>query len=129
MQIKIFLPTHILINEKCSKVVAEDETGLFCLLPKHIDYVSHLVPSIVSFVDAEGKEKFVATDKAVLTKQGEEVRICTARGFVSNNIDEINKKIKEEFLVANEGEEYKEAQSALAHLEIGIMRHLMTLGK
>lgn len=128
MQLKIFLPTHILINEPCNKIIAEDQNGLFCLLPRHIDYVSHLVPSVVSFISADGTEKFVATDKAVLVKQGEDVRIGTARGFVSNNIEEITKKIKEEFLVANETDEYKEMQSAMAHLEVGIMRHLLTLG-
>ncbi|MGD9638284.1 MAG: F0F1 ATP synthase subunit epsilon [Alphaproteobacteria bacterium] len=128
MQLKVFLPTQILVDEPCSKVVAEDAKGLFCLLPKHIDYVSEIAPSVVSYVDDNGNEKFIATDKGVLTKQGNEVRICTARGFVSNNIDDINKKMKEEFLVANEADEYKEAQNALARLEIGIMRHLMTLG-
>ena len=50
MQLKVVLPTKILINTTAIKVIAEAENGIFCLLPRHIDFVTTLIPSLLSFV-------------------------------------------------------------------------------
>ncbi len=44
MKLKVLLPTEIFINEEVEKVVAEADNGYFCLLPRHVDFVSALVP-------------------------------------------------------------------------------------
>jgi len=44
MQLKVLLPTQVLVDEPVSKVVAEGEDGSFCLLPRHVDFTSALVP-------------------------------------------------------------------------------------
>ena len=50
MRLKVLLPTKVLIDEEVTKVVAEAENGSFCILPRHIDFVSALVPGSVSSV-------------------------------------------------------------------------------
>jgi F-type H+-transporting ATPase subunit epsilon len=129
LRLKVFIPTQVLVDEEIKKIVAEDDKGLFCLLPRHCDYVANLVPSVASFVTKDGVEKFVATDTAVIIKKGSEVRISTARGFVSDSLEEITTLLQKEFTKVHESEDYKVAQTALAHLEIGIMRNLMALGE
>jgi F-type H+-transporting ATPase subunit epsilon len=43
-----------------TKIIAEAEHGVFCLLPQHIDFVAALVPAILSFEAETGEEVFVA---------------------------------------------------------------------
>ena len=47
MKLKVLLPTEIFINEEVEKVVAEADNGYFCLLPRHVDFVSALVPGLL----------------------------------------------------------------------------------
>jgi F-type H+-transporting ATPase subunit epsilon len=48
MRLKILLPTEIILDKEVIKVVAEAENGYFCLLPRHVDFVSTLVPGILA---------------------------------------------------------------------------------
>lgn len=47
MQLKVLLPTEVLIDEAASKITAEAENGCFCLLPNHVDFVAGLVPGLL----------------------------------------------------------------------------------
>jgi F-type H+-transporting ATPase subunit epsilon len=49
MQLKILIPTKILVDCQVTKVIAEAENGHFCLLPHHVDFVAALVPGITFF--------------------------------------------------------------------------------
>jgi len=69
MKLKILLPTKILIDNEVEKVVAEGENGEFCLLPKHIDYITSLRSGILSFT-ANSVETFLAVDGGILLKKG-----------------------------------------------------------
>ena len=44
MRLRILLPANVLLDEAASKIVAEAPNGSFCLLPKHRDFVTSLVP-------------------------------------------------------------------------------------
>jgi len=68
MNLKVLLPTEVLIDEEVRKVTAEAENGFFCLLPRHIDFATALIPGLLSFEDSEGRETFVAVDEGVLVK-------------------------------------------------------------
>ena len=52
MKLMVLLPTEVLIDEEARKITAEAQNGSFCLLPRHIDFVTALVPGILSFEDA-----------------------------------------------------------------------------
>ncbi|MBD3308113.1 F0F1 ATP synthase subunit epsilon, partial [candidate division KSB3 bacterium] len=70
MKLRVLLPTRVLLDEEVTKVTAEAENGMFGILPRHVDFVTILVPGIVSF-EIDGKEEFLAVDEGVLVKQGE----------------------------------------------------------
>jgi F-type H+-transporting ATPase subunit epsilon len=84
MKLKVLLPTEILVDEAVRKITAEAANGSFCLLPRHIDFVTALVPGLLSFeTQKEGQEVFVAVAEGVLVKSGEEVLVSVrnaARG-------------------------------------------------
>ncbi len=60
MRLKVLLPTEVLVDEEVVKVTAEAENGSFCLLPRHIDFVAALVPSLLSFVKAGRRRRGVS---------------------------------------------------------------------
>ena len=68
MNLKIAIPTKILLDMEVSKVSAEAENGSFTLLPGHIDFVAALVPSLLACEDASGRETLVAVDEGILVK-------------------------------------------------------------
>ena len=80
MKLKIILPTEIMVDVEVTKVTAEASNGLFCLLPRHIDFVAALVPGLLSFVKAGNEvEEFLAVDEGILVKCGPEVLVSTRK--------------------------------------------------
>ena len=76
MRLRILLPTHVEIDEEVDKVSAEGLEGAFCLLPRHLDWVAGLVPSLLSY-EQDGQERFLAVNGGILVKCGDEVAVST----------------------------------------------------
>ncbi len=119
------LPTKILVDEEVTKIIAEAENGSFCLLPHHIDWVSALVPGLLSFVSVEGQEKFLAVDEGILVKCGTQVLVSTRQAVLGDNLGTLRDRVDSQFRVIDERE--KLARSALAKLEASVIRHFIEL--
>lgn len=122
IDLKIYLPSGIFVEEKVAKVKGESPAGGFCLLPRHIDYVTALVSGIFSYTDLEGREFFLALDNGILIKKGQEVMIA-ARLAVSGELGMLNQEV-EKMLEARKEKE-KTNRSAVAKLEAGFLRRFM----
>jgi len=125
MQLRILLPATVLLDESVTKVVAEGVDGSFCLLPKHRDFVTSLVPGIIAYVDAVGTESFVAVSEGVLTKSGSKVLVSTRRASQSEQLGELQRLVQEDFQNLNERE--RVAQTVMARLEADFMRRFLEL--
>ena len=126
MKLKIMLPAGILLEEEVNKVTAEAENGFFTLLPRHIDFVSGLVPGIFSYEAADKTEHFLALDEGILIKQGEQVSVSTARAVRSDNLDHLQETVENELKVLGESE--KKARAVMSRLEADTLRRFTTLG-
>ena len=122
IELKIYLPSGIFLEVKVGKVKGESPAGGFCLLPRHIDYVTALVPSIFSYTSLDGRESFLALDNGILTKQGQEV-VIAARRAVDGELGKLHQEV-EHMLAASEERE-KMNKSAVAKLEAGFLRRFM----
>lgn len=127
MNLKILLPSHILLDKDVNKVTAEAENGSFTLLPRHIDFLSALVPGILSYEDSGSRENFVAIDEGLLLKCGDEVVVSTANAVQGGNLGELENIVKEQFMAIDEKEQ--QARSATAKIEAGFIRRFMEIGK
>ena len=125
MQLRILLPATVLLDELVTKVVAEGVDGSFCLLPRHRDFVTSLVPGIIAYVDAVGTESFVAVSEGVLTKSGSKVLVSTRRASQSEQLGELQHLVQEDFQNLNERE--RVAQTVMARLEADFMRRFLEL--
>lgn len=127
MNLTILLPTEILLNEKATRVVAEGENGSFCLLPKHVDFVTALVPGILTFFTEEGEEVYAAHSDGILVKSGADVRVSTRNGVRGTNLGTLRQLVNDRFLVLDERE--RTARSATAKLEADFFRRFLEFGE
>ncbi len=125
MKLKVLTPIKVLIDRPVTKVIAEAENGHFCLLPNHVDFLTALVPGILSFTTDE-EEVFIAVDEGILVKCGAEVLVSTRNAIVGKNLETLKPRVIEQFQMLDEKE--KLTRSALAKFEVSMMRDFRELG-
>jgi F-type H+-transporting ATPase subunit epsilon len=125
MRLKVVLPTDIVIDKEVIKVIAEAENGSFCLLPRHIGFVSVLVPGLLSYVCPGGQEEFVAVDKGILVKCGADVVVSTGQALAGADLGMLKMAIEKKFNLMDERQ--KKANSAVAKLEANLVRRFLEL--
>lgn len=126
MQLKVLTPTDILVDEPVKKIIAEALNGSFCLLPRHIDFVTALVPGLLIFSDTTGQENYLALDEGLLVKQGSLVRISSRRAVQGDDLAVLRATVVAEFNQLDDKE--KKLRSSLARLEVDVMRHFIKWG-
>lgn len=124
MILKVITPYSIALNTTVSQVTLEAVDGFFTLKPKHIDFVDALKASIIAYKKDE-KEFFIACNRGVIVKKGEEISISTPLAIMGGNLEELKKKITIDFQVMEE--ERKEVRVSMARLEVGLTKGLATL--
>ncbi len=126
IRLKVVLPTKILLETAAIKVIAEAENGIFCLLPRHIDFVATLIPSLLSFVSPQGQEQFFAIDRGILIKQGDAVTVATQYAVEGGDLGLLKKTVEQQFKLLDQRE--TAARSVLAKLEVNALRRFIELG-
>ncbi len=125
MKLKVMLPTEVLVDEEVNKVIAEAENGSFCLLNRHVDFVSSLVPGLLSFGYGERQEEFIAVDGGILVKCGSEVLVSTRNAVRGVDLGKLKETVKGQFQILDERQ--KMTRSAVARLEAGFVRRFIEL--
>ncbi|MDS4029865.1 MAG: F0F1 ATP synthase subunit epsilon [Candidatus Contendobacter sp.] len=125
MYLKLLTPTEVLVDQPVAKLNAEGSDGSFCLLPRHRDWVATLVPGIVGFATPDGGETFVAVDRGVLVKCGDEVLISVRRAVRDGELVALREVVEKHF--RHHDDQEKAARSAIARLEAGVIRRFLEL--
>jgi F-type H+-transporting ATPase subunit epsilon len=124
MRIAILLPSRVLAADDVTSVVAEGHEGSFGILPKHIDYVSPLVPGILTYRRTEdGAERIFAVDEGTLVKVGPEVLVSVRDAVAGDDLGTLRQTVNERFRSRDEKE--RSARSALAALEGRFIRRFL----
>ena len=127
MRLKVVMPTGVAVDTYARKILAEGAEGAFGILPRHIDFVSRLVPGVLIHEDAEGREGFLGVNEGTLVKCGAEVLVSTRDAIPGRDLAALQRRVAEAFLEIDEQE--RVARSALARLEAGFIRRFMDLEK
>ena len=127
MRLKVVLPTKIMLETGAIKVIAEAENGMFCLLPRHLDFVATLIPSLLSFVSPQGQEEFLAIDQGILIKHGDRVTVATQHAVKGGDLGMLRQTVEQQFRLIDERE--TTARSVLAKLEVSTIRRFIELGE
>lgn len=127
MRLKLLLPTEVLIDVAVTRIIAEGGDGSFCLLPRHIDFVSALVPGLLSFVPVDGDETFVAVDEGVLVKCADQVLVSARHALIGPDLGKLRQMIDDQFRALDERE--RMARSAVVKLEADFIRRFIEMEK
>lgn len=125
MNVKILLPSEVFFKGEAAKLTAEAVNGSFCLLPKHVDFVSAVVPGILIMEDTKGKTVFFAIDQGILIKKGDDVFVSSRNAFTIPDLGKGREIVEEKFKVIDDRE--KAARSAAYRLEADMVRRLMEI--
>lgn len=124
MLLKVITPNHIITKEKVLKVIGEDPDGSFGILPKHIDFVTKIVPSILVYTDDQG-EGYIGVDEGILVKQQDVIEISVQTALESRNLGQLHNEMETYFKKQEEEEE--QTGSETTKLELGIVKSLYDL--
>jgi F-type H+-transporting ATPase subunit epsilon len=125
MKLKILLPAEVFLIEEVTKIVAEAENGLFCLMPQHVDFTAALVPGVFSYSTAAGEDAYLAVDIGTLVKKGSEVLVSTRSAFRGPELGHLKEVVIAQFREIDERE--KKARTAVARLELDLLRRFMEI--
>ena len=115
MRLRLADPTHVVIDQDVSKINAESEDGCFCLLPRHADFVSALVPGLLSYTRPDDEEEvFLAVDEGLLVKQGDCVFVSTRQAIQGGELHTLRQRVQDQFKTLDE--QQRAYQSAAASL-------------
>lgn len=127
MQLKVLLPSQVLVDEPVRRIAAEGQNGYFTLLPRHIDYTAALVPGILSYRSRDGAHHYLATDEGTLVKKGDQVLVSVRQAVPGDDLARLNQLVEAEFL--KEDEQEKKMRSASARIEAGFVRRFLEISK
>jgi F-type H+-transporting ATPase subunit epsilon len=127
MTLKVRLPAEVLFEEEVTRIRAEAENGWFGLRPRHIDFVTALVPGVLTFEPAGKPEEYLAVDRGVLVKCGAEVAVSTRQAVRGTNLGELKQEVERLFLVQRERE--RAAKALESKLEADLVRRLLEAEK
>lgn len=122
MQVTLRLPTHALFEGYAKSLTAVAEDGAFGLLPNHIDFVTALIPSVLTLILADDTERFFGLDSGVLVKKGHEVDIAVQRGVQDGSLAALQNTVRSSFEQMDDEERI--ARVALSRLEANMVRRL-----
>lgn len=124
MKLRVLTPTHIAVDAETDKVTAESQSGSFCLLPRHVDYLAVLAPGLLAYLE-DGNEQFLAVNGGTLVKCGGEVLVSTTQAIPSKNLSEVRRTVEERFHDLSEREQ--KARTAMLRIEADFVRRFIEL--
>lgn len=137
MDLKIVLPSSVFLEATARKIKAEGPQGGFCLLERHIDFVSPLVPGLFSYalqksdqeprgaVDNDEEEHFLALDQGLLVKQGQSVLVATSNA-ASGELGHLEDAVRE--MLEAQDEQERKSRTSIARMEADFVKRFVGFG-
>jgi len=127
MKLTLRLPAEILLEEEVTRIKAEADNGWFGLMEKHVDFVTALVPGILTFQARDKTEEYLAIDHGILVKCGREVSVSTRNAVRGANLEQLRRDVETQFREREERD--KKARAYEAKLEADLVRQLLEVEK
>ena len=127
MKLTVWLPYEVLLEEPVDRIKAEAPDGWFGLLPRHIDFVTALVPGVLTFQPCGKAEEYLAVDHGILVKCGPDVSISTRNAVRGTSLEKLKTEVEVQFRAREEREHAARAYEA--KLEADLVRHLLEAEK
>ncbi|HUB49700.1 MAG TPA: F0F1 ATP synthase subunit epsilon [Acetobacteraceae bacterium] len=125
MRLIITEPTHLVIDEShVASVRAEDASGSFGILPGHADLITVLTPSVVMWRHANGRQRWCAVQRGVLSvRGGTEVAIATRHAESSDDLQTLEQAVVARFREMEDAE--RRVRVAATRLHTAAIREIV----
>lgn len=84
LRLSILVPDRVALEAEVSALQAADSSGRFGLLPQHELFLTVLVPCLITYRDAAGREGCAAVDGGILLLEDGRLTIVTAEAVVAD---------------------------------------------
>lgn len=125
IDLKIYSPIEMFLDEDVKKLTFKGKEGYLTILPNHIDYVSSFETNVMTFIDKNDNEKYIALNNGILVKYSNKVRLTAYKVLIGNSIKELREKINQATELENDIE--KEINKNLKQLEYYMFNNLVNL--
>jgi F-type H+-transporting ATPase subunit epsilon len=126
MRLKVLTPTEVIIDQPVLTLVAEGENGHFGIKPRHIDFISALVPGLLYFLpETKDEGQYLAVDRGILVKHAAEVYVSVRDAVKGEDLAGLLEIVQHRFMQLEEKE--RGVRSAVARLEADFLRRFMEL--
>src|SRR5690625_2614527 len=127
MTLRVTTPERRVVEGPVANVVAAGVDGSRGFLPRHVDVVMPLKPSIMTCADADGVETFFAVNGGVLVKKGAELTVAARHAVMAERMEDLPRGVLEFF---EETDEHVEAaERAATRLETMLLREFLELNR
>ena len=127
MKLTVWVPSEVLLEEEVVRIKAQAANGSFGILPKHVDFVTALVPGVLTLQPSGGAEEYLAIDHGILVKCGPQVRVSTRNAVRGTSLEQLKTEVRRQFEQREELE--KKARAMEAKLETDLVRRLLEAEK
>lgn len=125
MNVTLRLPTRTLFDGQAVRMTAVAPNGAFGIWPNHVDFVTALVPSVMTLRLVDGSEEIFGLDEGLLVKKGHNVTVAALRGVHGDDLASLKETVEASFVQMDEEE--RQARSALSRLEADMVRRFAEL--
>lgn len=117
MRLRVATPMAVVVDAPDAVAIrAEDGSGHFGILPGHIDFLTVLEPSVVTWRDEQGREHFVAVRGGILTVQeGRTVEVATREAVAGDDLVALQAGVLASMRAEEQAEERERAHAARLH--------------
>jgi F-type H+-transporting ATPase subunit epsilon len=128
MRLRIVTPLSVVIDEDGVLALrAEDATGSFGILPRHADFLTSLVVSVVSWESSNETRHYCAVRRGVLSViGGHDIAVATREAVPGDDLTTLDEMILRRFRADTETQRAEYVESTRLHLDAirRIMSHL-----
>jgi F-type H+-transporting ATPase subunit epsilon len=119
VRLLIATPTEVIADHTdVASVRAEDESGSFGILDHHADLLTALTVSIVGWRHADGRPRYCAVRRGVLSvRAGTEVAIATREAQLGDDLDQLESAVLARFHAEAEAERAERVATIRLHMQ------------
>ena len=122
LELEFLTPGGIALRTRAVSVQAADASGRFGLRPGREDFLTALVPCVVSIRDESGRESYAAVDGGILLLERGRVSVVSREVVLSDRLDEVAGRAED--LVRARRKREGAGRQALNELEASLLRQL-----
>lgn len=125
MNLRITTPLEVAVDvDNIRALRAEDASGSFGILPGHVDFLTALTISVISWTDAGGAAHYCAVRHGVLSvDKGQEITVATREAIVGDDLEALDRTVLARFQADLDAERVANVEGA--RLQLAAIRQLM----